>query len=63
MQLKGYTDLDWGGCLDSRKSTGAYLFKLGGGADSRASKRQTSVALLSCEAEYMAACMASKEAV
>ncbi len=28
-----------------------------------ASKRQTSVAMSSCEADYMAACMASKEAV
>ena len=63
VQLEGYTDSDWGGCLDSRKSTGAYLFKLGGAAVSWASRRQTSVALSSCEAEYMAACMASKEAV
>jgi len=63
MVFDGYVDSDWGGCPDTRKSTGAYVFRLGGTAISWASKRQSSVALSSCEAEYMAACQASKEAV
>ena len=39
------------------------LARIGGGAVSRKSKRQTCVALSSTEAEYMALCRASKEAV
>jgi hypothetical protein len=30
LRLTGYTDADWGGNLDSRKSTGAYLFTING---------------------------------
>lgn len=63
IELEGFTDADWGGCPDTRRSTGAYVFKLGGAAVSWASRRQTSVALSTCEAEYMAACTAAKEAV
>jgi len=62
-ELKGFCDADWGGCLDSRRSTSGYVFLLGGGAVSWKSKRQESVALSSTEAEYMAACLAAKEAV
>ena len=61
--LDGYVDADWGGCPDTRRSTGAYIFRLGGTAISWASKRQSSVALSSCEAEYMALSQAAKEAV
>ena len=63
LRLEGYTDADWGGCVDTRRSTGAYVFKLGGAVVSWASKRQNSVSLSTCEAEYMAACSAAKEAV
>ena len=63
LEFDGFVDADWGGCVDTRKSTGAYVFRLNGAAISWCSKRQTSVALSSCEAEYMAACQAGKEAV
>ena len=59
----GYCDADWGGCLDTRRSTTGYVFLMGGGAISWSSKRQSSVALSSCEAEYMAASQAGKEVV
>ncbi len=62
-KLEGFTDSDWGGCPDTRISTGAYVFLLGGAAVSWASKGQSSIALSSCEAEYMAACFAAKEAI
>ncbi len=39
------------------------MFLLGGAAVSWASKRQSSVTLSSCEAQYMAACFAAKEAI
>jgi len=45
--LIGYTDADWGGCRDTRKSTGANLFLLYGGPISWCSKRQQTVALSS----------------
>lgn len=63
LQMYGYVDANWGGCLESRRSTSGYVFLLAGGAISWKSKKQDAVALSSTEAEYMAACLASKEAV
>ena len=47
----------------TEKSIGAYVFRIGDGAISWKTKKQTSVALSSVEAEYMAMCQAAKEAV
>ena len=63
VQVKGYCDADWAGDVDTRRSTSGYIFLLGGAAISWSSKRQQSVALSSCEAEYMSATHASKEAL
>jgi hypothetical protein len=46
--LIGYTDADWGGDMDTRRSTSGYLFNIGSGAISWSSKRQPTVALSSC---------------
>lgn len=59
----GYTDSDWGGCRDSRKSTSGYIFMIAGAPVCWRSKKQTIVATSSCEAEYVASCSAAKEAV
>ena len=32
LEVIGYSDLDYAGCVDSRKSTFGYLFLLAGGA-------------------------------
>ena len=32
LEAKGYSDSDWAGCLETRKSTEAYVFLFGGGA-------------------------------
>ena len=61
-ELLGFSDADWAGCSDSRKSTSGYVFKFCGGAISWISRRQTVVATSSCEAEYIALCGACKEA-
>jgi Reverse transcriptase (RNA-dependent DNA polymerase). len=61
--LQGYSDADWAGDLDSRKSTTGFIFNLGSGAISWKSKKQPSVALSSCEAEYMAQTQATREAI
>ena len=59
----GYADSDYAGCTSSRKSTSGYVFLLAGGAVSWKSKKQTVVATSSCEAEYIASCVATKEAI
>jgi hypothetical protein len=61
--LSGYCDADWAGDLDERKSTTGYAFYIGDGLVSWNSKRQTTVALSTAEAEYMAATQATKEAL
>ena len=61
--LEGFTDADWASDQESRRSLGAYVFLLYGGAVSWSSKRQQSIALSSCEAEYMAQTQAAKEAI
>jgi hypothetical protein len=62
--LRGYSDADWGSS-DDRKSTSGYYFSLSsnGPAISWKSKRQPTVALSSCEAEYMGLAMATQEAI
>ena len=61
--LLGYTDADWASDVETRRSLGAYIFLLYGGPISWSSKRQQSIALSSCEAEYMAQTQAAKEAI
>ena len=61
--LTGYSDADWAGDLATSRSTGGYAFNLGSATLSWSSKRQPTVALSSCEAEYMAQTQAAKEAI
>jgi len=58
----GYSDADWGSGQD-RKSVGGFVFLLNGSAISWSSKKQTSIALSTTEAEYMAMTQATKEIV
>jgi hypothetical protein len=59
--ILGYCDSDWGGDVIGRKSTSAYYFFFGRSPISWASQLQKTVALSSCEAEYMALKEAIKE--
>jgi len=63
VRLAGYTDSDWAGCASDRKSTSGCCFGLGLAVVSWFSRKQQSVALSSAEAEYMAASLASCEAI
>jgi len=70
LKLIGYSDSDWAGDPDTRRSTTGYVFVLGdeqsnicSGAISANSRLQPTVALSSTEAEYMAVCSAAAEAI
>ena len=62
-KLTGYTDSDWAGSIDDRKSTSGYVFQLGSKSISWSSKKQATVALSSSEAEYISATSSACEAV
>jgi transposase InsO family protein len=61
--LLAFVDADWASDINDRRSTTGFVFLISGGAVSWSSKKQTSVALSSTEAEYMAAAAATKEAI
>jgi hypothetical protein len=50
----GYSDSDFAGCVDSRKSTSGYIFLLAEGAISWRSGKQTIVATSTMEVEFIA---------
>lgn len=58
--LIGYSDSDFAGDLDTRKSTSGYIFMLNGGPISWSSQKQPFVALSTTEAEFVAGCEAAK---
>jgi transposase InsO family protein len=59
--LVGYADADWAGDRNDRKSVSGFVFLFGGGPVSWASKKQTTVALSTAEAEYVASAAAVQE--
>jgi hypothetical protein len=61
--LSGYTDANWAGSFADRKSTSGCCFSLGSAMISWQSRNQFSIALSIAEAEYIAACSASCDAI
>jgi len=61
--LYGYSDANWAGDLEDRRSTTGNLFIVAGAPVSWLSKKQPTVALSTSEAEYMALSSATQEAV
>ena len=60
--VEGYSDSDWAGDKEGRRSTSGFIFMLNGGPVSWCSKRRPTVALSSTEAEYIALTLAANEA-
>lgn len=63
LDLIGYVDADWASNPLDRKSFTGYVFKMSGSVISHECRKQRTIALSSTEAEYMAICEASKEAM
>lgn len=59
--LVGYVDADWGSNTDDRKSTSGLIYYVYGCPVSWSSKKQTTVATSSSEAEYVALSLATSE--
>jgi hypothetical protein len=59
--VEAYSDSDWAGDVESRKSTTGYVLTLAGAPITWGSKKQRIVALSSTEAEYIAASTTAKE--
>ena len=54
LEVIGYSDSDYAGCVDTRKSTCGYLYLLAGGAISWKSVKQSVIATSTMEAEFVA---------
>jgi len=61
--LQGFFDAEWAGDMSGRRSTTGFVFTCKGVLIARASKRQSTVATSTAEAEYVAAAMATKGAL
>jgi histone deacetylase 1/2 len=63
LDVTAYSDADWAGCPDTRRSTSGFCVYLGGSLVSWSSKRQPTVSRSSAEAEYRAVANAAAECI
>jgi hypothetical protein len=63
LEVIGYSDSDFAGCIDSRKSTSGYIFLMASGAVSWRSTKQTLTATSIMEAEFVSCCEATSHCV
>jgi hypothetical protein len=63
LSVQGYADADWAGSTVDQKSTSGCCFTLGSAMVSWCSRKQSSVALSTTEAEYIALSVAVREAM
>lgn len=63
LEVIGYSDSDFAGCVDSRKSTSGYIFMFAGRAVSWRSAKQTLTATSTMEAEFVSCFEATSHGV
>ena len=63
LSVKGYTNSDYAGDLDKRRSTSGYVFMLDGGAVSWRTRLQNCITQSTTKFEYVVAMEACKEAI
>ena len=61
--LYGYSDANWAGDIDDRRSVSGYVFKVAGSTVSWCSKKQGTVAKSTIEAEYVSLSNATQELI
>ncbi|XP_068667673.1 uncharacterized mitochondrial protein AtMg00810-like [Aristolochia californica] len=61
--LVAYSDADWAGCPDTRRSTSGYSIYLGDNLVSWSAKKQPTVSRSSCESEYRALALTAAELI
>ncbi|KAL5542825.1 hypothetical protein UlMin_010535 [Ulmus minor] len=63
LEIIGYSDSDFAGCQDIRRSTSGYIYLLAGGAISWRSAKQTLITSSTMEAEFVACYAASNQGI
>lgn len=62
-KLLGYSDNDWGGSNEDKKSTSGYVFTIGSAMFCWQKSKQKTVAQSIAEAEYIAVCATANQAI
>ena len=63
LEIVGYSDSNFAGCLERKRSTSGYIFMLAGGAVSWKSVKQTLIASSTMEVEFIACYKASNHGI